>query len=163
MGPLPWSAVAVLVCGLSIFVVVRSVRLRNECKHAGSRGHAAEHTGELTPEIKKRPVVWFRFAFGFTVLYWAVMFGFYLISLGSASSLRLFFTAFITLTLPAVLISLALSLAFLSAGRKAVAASTMRGPVVTGIESRCALLIAGWCGVALFMVYFAFTAASRGL
>ncbi len=163
MGPLVWSVVAVIVGGVSVYVAWNALRLRRECERAGSRENAAAHPGELTAQLSKRPIVWFRLAFGFTVVYWAAMFAFYLTGLGSAATMRVFFGAFIVLTLPAVLISMALSLAFLRSARTAVGLSRMKGPLVTGIRTRAAILAAGWAGVAIFMLFFAITAVSRGL
>jgi hypothetical protein len=162
MGPLAWSTLWLLIVVASAVVVIQSWRLRRECRHAGSREHATEATEELTAQVKKRPTTAFGWAFAVTFAYWACMFAFYLTSLNSTDSLRFFFAVWAVATVPAVIVSLVLSFWFLRAGAEAVRRSTMRGPLVTGIETRAALLVGGWIGVALFATLFSITAYQHG-
>lgn len=162
MGPLSWSALALLVVMFSAVVVVASIRLWNRCRHAGSTSHAAEVTEKVTPQLSKRPIVIFRWAFAITFGYWAAMLAFYLVSLGSTQSLRAFFAVVGVTTLPAVVLSLVFSFWFLKAGGDVIDHSTMRGPAVTAIQTRASILAAGWLGVALFSVLFALAARQRG-
>jgi hypothetical protein len=153
---------SLLVCVVSLAVVVASMRLWRQCHRVASPEHRAEVTEELTPQIKKRPMVAFGWALSFTAAYWACMFAFYLSSLGSTGSLGVFFTAVAALTLPAVAVSGALTVWFLRAGGEAVRRSKMRGPLVSGIETRAATVCLGWLGVALFTVLFAYAAFQHG-
>jgi hypothetical protein len=162
MGPLAWSAISLLVCVISLAVVLASMRLWRQCHHVASPEHRAEVTEELTPQIKKRPMVAFGWAFGFTGAYWVCMFAFYLSSLGSTGSLRVFFTAVAVCTIPAVAVSVGLTVWFLRAAGEAVRRSKMRGPLVSGIETRAATMCLGWLGVALFTVLFAYAAFQHG-